>query len=134
MIPINASMQVAAGNLYCYTGGSKNPKQRRRTEKLIEATIGEMDQLGGKYQLLVGDFNADIEKLSSLKQLFDRGWVDLGAKAHIWGKVAEEYTCLTANSKKGTRRDFIMVSPELFPHIKEFQVRSTAMASPLIRL
>jgi exonuclease III len=122
VVPVTSSMQLATGNLYCYTGGNKNGKQLKKTNKLVTATVNEMSMLAGKFQMLVGDFNADIEKIDACKDLLSKGWVDVGAAAQIWGKHPCEFTCLTANSKKGSRRDFILVSPEVFPLIKTFEV------------
>ena len=94
----------------------------KKSTARADATINEMATLGGKYQTVTGDFNADIDKIAPLKKLIDQGWIDLGAHASIWGKQDKEYTCLSANANQDTRRDYMLASPDLFPFTKNFEV------------
>jgi len=119
---INTAMQLAVGNIYGYTGGNTNKKQMAKTNKLFNAVAQELDSLEGKYKMLVGDFNADISKIAACRDLMNRGWVDIGSVANIWGKPCYEPTCLTANARKGSRIDYILASPEVFSLIRSFEI------------
>ena len=84
---VSPGMQLAIANIYGYTGGNANKKQLRKTKMLFDAVIPELDLLAGKFKIIVGDFNVDIQKLNACRELIAQGWVDLGASAEIWGKT-----------------------------------------------
>ena len=50
------------------------------------------------------------------------GWTDLGAKAHLWGGISCEHTCLGHNAKLPTRNDYIIANDHAFPLVKGFRV------------
>ena len=52
----------------------------------------------------------------------EEGWTDLGEQASIWGGIDGGHTCLTAISKRPTRRDYILVNPALLGQVTNFRV------------
>ena len=68
--------------------------------------------------LIAGDFNADVQDLPTLQTFIqDMHYVDIGAVADTFGGKVAEPTCLAANSDAPTRRDFMIVSEDLFPAV-----------------
>ena len=110
--------------LYGYTGGHTNERQAARTSQLVGAIRAEMACQPLGPAALVTDLNADTDDIADLLILInEHGWQDLGAQAHRWGQPDREPTCLTANSKVPTRRDYIFVNPDLNPLVVNFGVQ-----------
>ena len=69
------------------------------------------------------DLNADPEDIPFIDYLLNTAnWIDLGAKANLWGGISNETTCMAPNSNKPTRRDFIFAHPDIIPAITNVTV------------
>ena len=109
--------------IYGFTGAHSNKCQAFKTARLGTAIKAELDAQVCGPTCIVGDVNADLADIHSLQSLIiDLGWIGLGAKARIWGQPDNEFTCVTANTKVPTRRDFVLANPELFPLVTNFGV------------
>jgi len=75
-VSASKSTQIAFANVYGYSGGNSRPKQLRRTNLLLQGVSEELKQVAGKSKIILGDLNADIEKLEPIQQLIQDGWVD----------------------------------------------------------
>jgi hypothetical protein len=110
-------------NTYNYTGGHTNKAQAHKTNLIWDAICKEIAAHPRGPTCVCGDLNAEPGDIPILSNLLAReGWVDLGAKAQIWGQPPGEYTCITSNTKIPTRRDYVFVNPDLFPMITNFCV------------
>jgi hypothetical protein len=74
-------------------------------------------------RMLIGDFNADLKDIGTLKDMVEgEGWADLGEAAQRWGGPACEFTCLGYNTHIPTRRDYMMVNQEALRLVRGFRV------------
>ncbi len=55
--------------------------------------------------------------------LRDEAWTDLGAEAHRWQQPRYGFTCVTANARIPTRRDYMSANCALEPLINTFHVQ-----------
>jgi hypothetical protein len=109
--------------IYCFTGGHGNKVQAHKTNLIFEAICQERKAQPRGPTCICGDLNAECQDIPLLQTLLDNeGWVDLGAKAQIWGQPPGEHTCITSNAKLPTRRDYVFVDPDLFPMITNFTI------------
>ena len=73
--------------------------------------------------MLCGDLNCDIAALPDVNRRIQEDMiVDLGAYAFLFGHQANQPTCEAHNSSQATRRDYALVSIEMFSMIKDVQV------------
>ena len=114
-IETGVGQNVFVYGLYGFTGGHTSKKQAAKTVLLIEAIRAEVKAQVQGPVCIVGNVNADIFDIDNLHDLVkNQGWVDLGSKAMIWDQPVDEFICLTSTSRKPSRRDVIIVNPELF--------------------
>eukprot|EP00969_Alexandrium_andersonii_P269075 11892637-Alexandrium_andersonii.AAC.1 len=52
--------------------------------------------------------------------------IDLGRAQHLSQQGIDVPTCEAVNAKRATRRDYMVVTPALFPHIDAFGVDTQA--------
>ena len=109
--------------VYGWTGGSGSKAQASKTNKLFQAIRHERAHQPMGPSCIMGDFNADPQHIQELHDMLTDGmWTDLGAIGSKWGGTDNEYTCITANSNKPTRRDYIIVNHEMLPMVEHFHV------------
>ena len=53
-------------------------------------------------------------------------WIDVGARASLWGGVDGENTCHAAGTSDGARRDYIFIHPALLRYVAEVKVHQDA--------
>ena len=103
--------------------GTKSRHKLLSQIQFVKAIQAEIDAQPKGPVLIAGDFDADTQDLPTLQSfLQDLHFVDVGAVADTFGRKSNEPTCLAANSDAPTRRDFVVVSADLFPAIIKFQV------------
>ena len=122
---LNICPQIAGvfANCYGYTGAHCDSRAAGDFEHVFQAVVAELlCQVRGP-KAIVGDINADLPDIPVLGDLIqNHGWIDLGHHASLWGGLDDEFTCLAHISRVRTRRDYILVSPEMFSLIDQFQV------------
>jgi hypothetical protein len=122
-IDIGGGHNMMAYIPYGYTGGSGNKAQAKKTDIVMQAIALEIKAQPRGPICICGDINADPQDIPTIQAMLDHeGWVDLGAKASIWGQPPKEHTCLTPNAKRPTRRDYVFVNSDLFPMVTNFSV------------
>ena len=107
--------------IYGKSGGSK--KAIRMTEAIIDAARQEVD--AGHYlaTMLVGDLNANPEKLKTVKEMIKNDqWTDVGKHASWWGGKDEEPTCQPRPKATPTRIDAVLANKAALAWIKGFEV------------
>ena len=110
-------------NVYLWTNGLTDPRATQRSNDLLDAVLTEWDALPPGPKMLCGDLNCDIADLPDVNRRIQEGMiVDLGAYALLFGHQANQPTCEAHNSFQATRRDYSLVSIEMFPMIKDVQV------------
>ena len=110
--------------VYGWTGGHQDDWAANRTDGLIECILDEV-QFRPPTQpiLLVGDLNCTPDRLPHLQGLIsDFSFVDLGAKASVWGGYDCETTCIAPNATAGSRSDFMLCNPAMVPLVQNFKV------------
>ena len=111
-------------SIYGFVGGAEEPYAALRTAALLEAVYEELEAQAGGLAAITTGLNADVPDIDFLSDtlLGTQKWMDVGARADLWGQPREQGTCLTANSKKKKRRDYIFVHPAIVPHISAWRV------------
>ena len=97
----------------------------QKTDYILAAIQEEMEEVGTKDAniYICGDLNAEPEDVPIFYDLAqNHGWQDLGEKADIWGKSCCEPTCKAPSATQESRRDCILVNPEAFTKIEDFEV------------
>ena len=95
---------------------------------------GEKDEEQHLPTLIVGDVNANPEKLQNIRDLIEEeGWIDVGLHADWWGSIPAETTCEANSKAKQSRIDVILASPEAALYIKETWVKKIQLYRPIRR-
>ena len=83
---------------------------------------------GGGPAAILSDLNANPGDTRFLQDiLIGAGkWIDIGARASLWGGAASPPPRRTTGSKYGARRDYIFVHPALVRFISEVRVHQDA--------
>ena len=90
---------------------------------MVEAIFAEIDHLGNPPFILVGDLNANTDDIPAIEIALQSGrLMDIGQHAERFGQPAAEPTCFVTPVSDGTRRDYVLASPELFACFTEFRV------------
>ena len=83
----------------------------------------EMQQAPDSPIIIVGDLSCNMEDLCQFNALVSDGtFVDLGARASIWGRPTHEPTCQAHNADSPTRRDYILANRSALLMVKDFNV------------
>ena len=115
-IILPGNVLIVVFNIYLWTNGHTDPKALQRSIDLLDAVTNEWDSLPPGPKMLCGDFNCDLEDLPDVsRRLHDGTLIDLGAQAFLFGHETCQPTCEAHNSSQSTRRDYVLVSPDLFP-------------------
>ena len=110
--------------MYGFANGHQDEHRAGLTNDIIESIVAEISRHPSGPKAIVGDLNGDPTDFLALQHLFDQGWVDVGSRARLWGKVDHEATCLAQEAYKANRRDYLMVNQEAFPLLLNFSVAS----------
>jgi hypothetical protein len=114
-------------SIYGESDGHDLPEAAPITSSILTACYYEQIAQGGGPCFFCIDFNADPEDIPFLDYLLHTAcWIDLGAKADLWGGIPYETTCMAPNSNKPTRRDYIFAHPEIIPAITNVTVAPPA--------
>ena len=109
--------------VYAWSGATARPDLRDKSENLLQAIVDAIGLHPERPTAIVGDYNIDLDRLEPARRLMQEShWADVGHHAHLWGQPRDDYTCMTGNAARGTRRDFFLVNPELFGRICNFRV------------
>ena len=101
-------------NCYGYTGAHSDTRAAGDSEHLFQAVAAELHSHPRGPKAIVGDVNSDLQDIPTLDGLIqNHGWIDL---------LCPWFTCIAHNSRIPSRRDYILVSPEMFSLIDGFQV------------
>ena len=112
--------------MYGSTGGNASTDAAQKTDIMVAALVCELEEVAKDQVCIIGDLNADLEDIPMALDLVENeGWKDMGANAENWGGVKDEPTCMAPNSKKATRRDYILVNQKMFQNVQAFQVEHT---------
>ena len=71
--------------------------------------------------MIIGDLNAEVDDLPTLKKLIDDDWVDLGSAAAQAAGLEPLPTCQATGTAKPTRRDYIIVNSHLWPMVEDYK-------------
>ena len=125
LVIVDKNISFPVYTIYGYTGGHHNSIAALNTSQLFEIAVEENRLQGKPPAVICTDLNADPEDINFLRdQLLaaDR-WLDIGARASVWGGCDNQPTCHpTNNTLEGTRRDYIFMHPALARYIKEVKV------------
>ena len=74
----------------------------------------------GRSKVTFQDGQTDMKEVSQVrckesKSISEEGWIDVGAKASMWGGIDNAATCHTNAEAIETRRDYMIVNLELLP-------------------
>ncbi len=106
-----------------FSGGHGSKAQAARTNEAVLAFREEEQANPDGPKALAIDLNADDTDVPAVVEMLkDQNWIDLGAHAHIWNREPREFTCVTSNCKKPTRRDYLFVNRAFFQLVMDFQV------------
>ena len=110
-------------NFYGWTNGNHSKEAAARTNSMVEAALEDMALQPPGPRFLLGDLNGDPATFPALQQALDTNLLlDVGAQAHAWGEVTNDYTCRAQGAKQPTRRDYIFATPAAHTYITHFHV------------
>ena len=117
----NNALQI--GNAYGWTGGRKGSDAAERTDDLLMIGVREMEAQEPGPNMLIGDINGDLENFSAIQDLIkEHGWIDIGSSPHLREGKPNEPTCNVRTDAAETRRDYILVNPELLDAVQGYRV------------
>ena len=94
-----------------------------KNDALLQAAACETEAWPDMPSMVSGDLNASLGKLPTAGRMLERGWRDAGAWGAHWGDDASDIpTCFADSRTKGTRRDYILLSPGLVPRVRRVRV------------
>lgn len=103
--------------LYGYTPGYSHQYPLQWTQHLLAEAVTAILTLGRGPRFLSGDFNYSISELPALQVLLDQGWQEAQDLAmERWGRSPQP------TWKAVTRRDHILLSPELCYLVRDVQL------------
>ena len=80
---LGAGVEFLHFNVYGWDGGHDNYLAAARSDALFAAIREECELRRGSPCMISGDFNADIEDLTTLHGMIcNEGWTDVGAQGH----------------------------------------------------
>ena len=107
-------------NVYLWPKGPTWPKALQASNALLEQITKEVVLSRTGYRVITGDFNHDEDQLEAISIWKQQGWVEAQQFAEDKWQRPVAKTC-----KGKTTRDFVWLSPECVPFIKE--VRTWAL-------
>ena len=120
---VQVVMWIVGGTLYGEPAGPAHPEQKAHTELLLQAVVEQVCFHAHGLRYLAGDFNVDLLDMPSYTALQAAGFVDVQDLAYArWGRPIQ-MTC-----KQATRRDYLLLSPELQALVTDVLVDQTVWA------
>ena len=114
---------IKCGVLYGYSRISNNQVTLQKNDQLLEKLIRRIAFESQGPRMICGDFNHVHGSLPHTTQLLEAGFVEIQQYAlQAWGKPIE-VTC-----KGSTTKDFVWISRELIPWLREVHVDATWFA------
>ena len=109
MVALGPALPILVATVYGWTGAMADPDNAARTDALLQAVVGEIKTWPDMPSVILGDINVLPSKLAWFSsQLTQGAWLDIGARASVWGSTPSEPTTMAHNANKATRRDFIL--------------------------
>ena len=99
---------ISGGVLYGFAHRSETKEVQQATDQLLSQVVLQVCHRSNGCRFIAGDFNQRPGVLASMRYLYEQGWADLQDLAQVrWG-VQPVATC-----KNTTRKDFVLLSPEM---------------------
>ena len=120
LVVIDKNISVPVYTIYGYTGGHHNSTAALNTSQLFGIAAEENRKQGNPPAIICTDLDADPEDLNYLRdQLLaaDR-WLDIGARASVWGATIKPPATLPTTRWKG-RGEIIVSSTRRWQDISE---------------
>ena len=97
---------------YGHVGGNHDATAAINTSRIVDAILEE-NKAQGRPAIISMDLNANPEDINSVatKLLGSERWIDVGARASLWGGTDIASTCNTIGPNTGTRSYYIFVHP-----------------------
>ena len=109
--------------IYGATNGDKSDEAAALTDALISCAISDAKLQPAGPKMIVGDFNATVDRLPSLKEASLQGdFLDVGSIASSFKGVDNDTTCRATHLATPTRRDFVFANDEAKDLIDKFEV------------
>ena len=122
-VEISSSVAINVAVIYGKSGGAQCKKKAAITDKLVKTAEKELAKHPEGPKIIMGDLNANTSDLGYLKMMLaQEEWLDIGQEAGRWGGNSCEHTCIGANAKRTTRRDYMIANAEAAKLIKGFRV------------
>eukprot|EP00969_Alexandrium_andersonii_P087374 3854666-Alexandrium_andersonii.AAC.1 len=116
MIDAGAAVPIVLYVAYGWANSSTKRELLDHTVLLVEALLEEIREQPRLPHIVVGDFNCDVTAKTGLADIIRNGGLhDACALQHLTREVLPLATCLAHGSKAPTRRDFLLLSPEVLP-------------------
>ena len=123
------AIEISKGNfclvyvVYGHTNGDGCQEAAARTCNICETCLRDAELQDSGPVLLVGDLNASIGNIPSVKNVIDEGtYTDIGAIASKFGRMECENTCRATPLCKATRKDYVIANQSALAIIKDFKV------------
>ena len=98
-------------------------KRQKKTDDLMCIILMEAARYGGVNYMIVGDINADLDRIPMIQQAMGEGeMIDVGAVANIWGRPTDEPTARVSHMTRATRIDYLLIATPMLQKVKDFAV------------
>ena len=128
-VVIDGYVSFTLYDAYGHVGGHHDATVATNTSRIVDAIPKENKAQGKGPAIICMDRNANPVDTNAVaaRLVGSERWIDVGARASLWGGVANAPTCNTNGPNTGTGRDYTFVRPTLIAYIHQVQVHDDAI-------